>query len=84
MAAKVPTIKCANCDGSGQVELTPANRETYAKLTHDWQATSVLAEKIGGVMPTALVNRLTFLEKHGLAVARLCPTNFRVKEWRRT
>ena len=76
-------VECRTCSGSGQEELPPAYRDTYAALEHDWQTTSALLAKLKNVGQTALANRLAYLKKIGLADGRPSAKNFRMNEWKR-
>jgi len=61
-------IKCCYCDGKGETELTGVYAETLRVLRE--QHTFVVANRdahLFGCKPTALNNRLAWLEKHGLA-----------------
>lgn len=64
-------IPCSHCDGEGFVELTGAYAETLSLLRGLPAALngSELA-KLANINPTAMNNRLVWLEGQGLAVRR--------------
>lgn len=60
-------VPCSHCDGAGKIELTGVHAETLAFLR--WQSLSFNGAELArlcGVNPTAMNNRLVWLEKHGL------------------
>ncbi len=76
-------VECRTCRGSGQEELPPAYRDTYAVLEHGWQTTTELLGKLKNVGRTALANRLAYLKRIGLAAGRPSEKNYRMNEWKR-
>ena len=82
-APKTVKIPCRTCSGSGEEELPPAYRDTYAVLGHGWQTTTEILGKLKNVGQTALANRLSYLKRIGLAEGRASEKNFRMNEWKR-
>jgi hypothetical protein len=67
-----PKTTCPRCDGAGEIELTGVYLETLSGLKRLTKAgRGVVAGRdwkwFGCNQPTALNNRLDWLEKHGLA-----------------
>lgn len=65
------TIKCSKCKGTGLVKGSGVFADTY-KLLRRQRAEKTGAElaRIAGCKPTAMNNRLVWLEHHGMAVGR--------------
>ena len=77
------TVTCSACDGEGAVPIADQYSEILDLLGAEWISTSDIHEKLkSDLQPTALANRLTWLEKHSLAQSRVKPGNMRMKEWR--
>lgn len=85
-ADRAPRIVCNKCDGAGHHKLSEPHANVYDALTSAWQPTETIREKLhkrgDKVSATALVNRLQFLASYRVVETRLCPTNYRRREWR--
>lgn len=79
-----PTEPCVYCNASGRMPVPPAYAAVLAVLGHQFQTSAVIATRLGRAAPkpTALCNRLAYLERAGLAVRRTSAANHRVVEWR--
>ena len=79
------TVTCPICSGCGQRPLTHTERVTLAEVPRiAWSSTGAIRERLGNIKNPALCNRLADLERLGLVKSRVCATNHRVKEWRKT
>lgn len=67
-AGKRDLIPCSHCDGAGKIELTGVCAETLAFLRTQSEALNgANVARLCGVNPTAMNNRLNWLEANGLA-----------------
>ena len=63
--------KCCRCKGTGKVAMNGAHADTLEVLKKQKQEISGVAlSRIVGCKPTAMNNRLTYLQKLGLAKGR--------------
>jgi len=64
-------VECQHCNGSGRVPLKGVYLETYSKLQRMTRAgtpcVAARAAEYFGCKPTALNNRLAWLQEHSLA-----------------
>lgn len=64
-------VQCSCCKGTGKVELTGTYAETYELLRSQAKELNGAAlARLAGCKPTAMNNRLTALERMGLASGR--------------
>lgn len=64
-------VQCSTCEGVGVVEMNGAFADTLVVLRRQkTELTGVELAKLMKVNPTAMNNRLVWLESHGLAVGR--------------
>lgn len=65
---KADYIPCSHCDGEGYIELTGIHADTLRLLREQSaQLNGVELAKLAKCNPTAMNNRLAYLERNGLA-----------------
>jgi len=65
---KADYIPCSHCDGEGFIELTGVHADTLTLLRNQPESLNgVELAKLANCNPTAMNNRLAYLESHGLA-----------------
>lgn len=78
--AETLTIECSHCKGRGEIELTGVHADTLTLLRLQARALNGAAlARLAGVQPTAMNNRLNWLESHGLAISERYGSQ---KRWR--
>lgn len=70
MTNPTPFVKCPHCIGTGRIELSGVYLETLKRLRRypDGIHAAALAKAMG-CEPTAMNNRLAYLEEHSLVVS---------------
>jgi DNA-binding transcriptional ArsR family regulator len=63
-------VKCKFCNGNGKMELTGVCAETLDLLDATGEASGADLAKAAGCKATAMNQRLSYLENHGLATSR--------------
>ena len=68
---KALTIQCSRCKGRGEVELNGEFAETLLLLRKQKEELNGASlAKLAGIHPTAMNNRLVWLERNGFATGR--------------
>jgi Mn-dependent DtxR family transcriptional regulator len=68
---KPPTLPCSHCKGTGRIELTGEYLETLNRLRElGKEMSGAELAKDMGIQPTAMNNRLSRIEQHGLIQSR--------------
>lgn len=67
--AKTITKTCRCCGGTGREEVTGLYAETYWLLKKHAPCSGAELARVDGCKPTAMNNRLSVLEQHGLVTS---------------
>lgn len=66
-----PSVLCPCCKGTGRVEMNGVIADTLALLRRqDGEVTGAALARADGCKPTAMNNRLAYLERRGLVTSR--------------